>query len=165
GTYTYRVAEGEPYEGAVILPSATVRPSPSRTAGTGPSPRPTGGSSPAPAPEAPAPAAPAPLPPADQGGTGAAPLPPLVGGAETAPLDGLLGLPPGVADPQVRAPDLPPVQALEGPLPGADTSRALGLPATLAALGAVGVASLLVRVLLAEPAAARRRPLTPVFAD
>jgi hypothetical protein len=48
------------------------------------------------------------------------------------------------------------LQPAPGPLPGADTSRSLGLPAALAALAVLGVASLLVRVLLAEPAARRR---------
>jgi hypothetical protein len=47
-------------------------------------------------------------------------------------------------------------------LPGVGTSRPFGLPAALAALAAVGVASLLVRVLLAEPAAARTPGFAPV---
>lgn len=53
--------------------------------------------------------------------------------------------------------------ATQGPLPGASTSRPLGLPSALAVLAALGVTSLLVRVLLAEPAAApslRRAPVT-----
>jgi hypothetical protein len=74
--------------------------------------------------------------------------------------DPLLAAPPSVS------PTLPPVQAVQGPLPGAGTSRELGLPTALAVLAAVGVASLLVRVLLAEPAAGgrgeRERGLAPV---
>lgn len=55
-----------------------------------------------------------------------------------------------------RAPSAPPPgQAVVGPLPGEPTPRPLGLPTALAALGVFGVGSLLVRVLLAEPAAAR----------
>lgn len=66
-----------------------------------------------------------------------------------------------VSAPAVGA-ERPAVEALHGPLPGASTSRGFGLPATLAVLAVVGVASLLVRVLLAEPSAQRRRPLAPV---
>lgn len=74
----------------------------------------------------------------------------------------LLGDAPVVVSPQTAS-DRRPVQALQGPLPGGGTSRALGLPATLAALAAAGVVSLIVRVLLAEPAAARvARPLATV---
>jgi hypothetical protein len=53
--------------------------------------------------------------------------------------------------PSFAAAALPPVQAVPGPLPGEPTSRPLGLPAALAALAVLGVASLIVRVLLAEP--------------
>lgn len=119
------------------------------------------------------PAQPAPLaPPTGPVGSGATSLPGLTGSVDLdalgAPLAADAVVPPAVADlladagaPQTAA-ELPPVQALQGPLPGAGTSRPLGLPATLAALAAVGVASLLVRVLLAEPAAARSRGLAAV---
>jgi hypothetical protein len=43
-----------------------------------------------------------------------------------------------------------------GRLAGAPTARGLGLPTTVAAVLVAGVASLLVRLLLAEPAAGRR---------
>jgi hypothetical protein len=70
----------------------------------------------------------------------------------------VVGLPEVPPVPEASAPAGPLVQAQPGPLPGVGTVRGVGLPATLAALAVVGVASLLVRVLLAEPAA-RRGPL------
>lgn len=63
---------------------------------------------------------------------------------------------PDAAQESVTAAGLPPVQAVEGPLPGEPTSRPLGLPVALAVLAALGVASLIVRVLLAEPVAQDR---------
>jgi plastocyanin len=71
---------------------------------------------------------------------------------------------PYIAAPLEQAPS---VAALPtGSLPGVDTGRDRGLPAVLAALLVVGVVSLLVRVLLAEPAARRvpeaARGLRPV---
>ena len=134
---------------------------------------------PAPAPAAPSPAA-AP-PPADTAGldapaappaeapVAASDLPPLVSGLEAppAPLDEPL-VPPSVALPGTAAPTPAArrevVAAEPGPLPGVGTSRGVGLPATLAALAVVGVASLLARVLLAEPAAQPGAP-RPVAAS
>jgi hypothetical protein len=112
-----------------------------------------------------APPAPAPAPPAPAGGSADGPS--LAGGIAPAPLDGGLEgtlVPPSIADgfgtqPPVAAPGEQ-VQALRGPLPGGANARGFGLVAVLAALGVVGMASLLVRVLLAEPAA--RRPLLAV---
>jgi hypothetical protein len=164
------------FTGTVVVASPPAQqpppqdPPPAPGSGAPPPPPPAdGGGAPAPAPGAPDAA---PAPPA-QGGEGAAPLPPLVGGVGTAPIDGLLSsgpvVPPAIADMfgetgplPSAAPPREPVQALQGPLPGAGTSRPLGLPAAIAALAAVGVASLLVRVLLAEPSAQRGRPLAPV---
>lgn len=138
----------------------------------------------APAPPLPAPAAPAPPPPAPPAPPAAAPAPASAPAAPAGSLAGLTGsaglgglqqpvpggvVPPAFADllaeagvepPQAEGP--PPVQALQGPLPGETTLRALGLPAALAALAAVGVVSLLVRVLLAEPVARTARGFTPV---
>lgn len=121
-------------------------------------PSPASDPAPAPAPAAPAPAQPAP--------TTAAPAPsrtaaPSSAVAAPAPLDLPVPSPTGEIASQLPTPDVadeadegpPPVQALRGPLPGALTSRGIGLPAALAAVAALGVASLLVRVLLAEPAA------------
>lgn len=121
---------------------------------------------PAPAPPPPPPPPPAPAPPdaSTPGSAGSVDL-----GQLTAPVGEVPVVPPAVADllreggtPLPTEPDLPLVQAIDGPLPGVGTSRPLGLPAALAALAAVGVASLIVRVLLAEPAADRSRGLTPV---
>lgn len=142
------------------------------TAPPGPSPAPAGRTAaPAPTPAAAPPPPPGTAAPAPAAAAAPAPLPPLVGGVQTAPLGGLPPLPgtapsvagapvPVTAPPATALPvtALPAVQALPGPLPGAPTDRGLGLPATLAALAAAGVGSLLVRVLLAEPAA-RRRPV------
>lgn len=139
----------------------------------------------APAPP-PAPAAPAPAPPAPPAPPAAAPAPasPAAPPATAGSLAGLTGsvglgglqqpVPGGVVPPAFRDllagagvepttadPGPPPVRALQGPLPGETTLRALGLPAALAALAAVGVASLLVRVLLAEPVARTARGFTP----
>jgi plastocyanin len=141
----------------------------------------------APAPPAPAPAAPAPpappaaAPPAPPAPAPAPAVPPTTAGS-LAGLTGSVGLgglqqpvpggfvPPAFSDllseagvePETAEPGPPPVQALKGPLPGETTLRALGLPASLAALAAVGVASLLVRVLLAEPVVRTARGFTPV---
>jgi plastocyanin len=123
------------------------------------------------------PAQPAPPPPAAAAppapsGDGSAGFPGLIGTADPgalaqAPAEGLV--PPAIAEafPETTttapsAPTAPQVQALEGPLPGEGTNRALGLPAALAALAALGVGSLLVRVLLAEPAAQPGRAFAPV---
>ena len=70
-------------------------------------------------------------------------------------------LAPTPAGPSPRAAGPPQVSsparlAVVGDLPGPGSPRGLGLPAVLAAVLVLGVASLLVRVLLAEPAARRR---------
>ena len=70
-------------------------------------------------------------------------------------------LAPTPAGPSPRAAGPPQVSpparlAVAGDLPGPGSPRGLGLPAVLAAVLVLGVASLLVRVLLAEPAARRR---------
>lgn len=171
GTYTYRVAEGEPHEGSVVLPAA-------------------GGVQPAPAPASPAPQ-PQPQPSSEPGGAGPAPAasptggtgtaqPPIPGGfgtldTEPPPMPGGLAPPPAIALPDLpaesagplpeTAPELVPEEdsqagttatALPGRLGSPPTARGFGLPAALAAVLAAGIASLLVRLLLAEPAARRR---------
>jgi plastocyanin len=122
--------------------------------------------------------APAPPPPGPTPVTTSSPadLSGLLGGVAAAPLDGALPddpvVPPALVDLGLEpddddtadADDRPLVQAAPGPLPGTGTSRGFGLPASLAALAAVGVASLLVRVLLAEPSARTARPLLRVTA-
>jgi plastocyanin len=66
---------------------------------------------------------------------------------------------PGLSAPQIAAPALP-LPLPIGSLPGVATDRSYGLPAALALVSIVGVVSLLVRALLAEPAA-RRQPALP----
>lgn len=157
GTYTYRVAEGEAYEGSVVLPAPSPKPSPSK-AGTSPKPSP-----------APKPASPSPSPVG--GGTAS---PPVTGGfgtlGEPSPAPGGVAPPPAIALPELpgetagpqpeTAGEPDPVATTAAAVPGRlgspPTARGYGLPAVLAAVLAAGVASLLVRLLLAEPAARRR---------
>ena len=75
-----------------------------------------------------------------------------------APLPALAPPPAGPSPRAARPPQVsPPARlAVAGDLPGPGSPRGLGLPAVLAAVLVLGVASLLVRVLLAEPAARRR---------
>ena len=75
-----------------------------------------------------------------------------------APLPALAPTPAGPSPRAVWPPQVtPPARlAVAGDLPGPGNPRGLGLPAVLAAVLVLGVASLLVRVLLAEPAARRR---------
>ena len=162
GTYTYRVAEGEPYAGSVTLAGpngVTPAPRPSRAA-----PKPSSGTSP---PAAPSPAA------SPTGGTGTA-APPVTGGFGSvdplpSPADALAP-PPAIALPELPAESAGPLPetapepeadaagplAVPGRLGAPEGYRGYGLPAALAAVLAAGVASLLVRLLLAEPAARRR---------
>lgn len=104
------------------------------------------------------------------GSTGSSPVQipgdPLAPAIAPPPLadDGPLPLPYIAAAPGDEAPS---VAALPtGSLPGVDTGRDLGLPAVLGALAIVGLVSMIVRVLLAEPAARRpaeaHRGLRPV---
>jgi plastocyanin len=159
GVYTYRVAEGEAYEGSVVRPGPTT-------------PRPSPAASPRPGSTAPSPAAqPAPSP---TGGTGTGegpqigslgPLPtqePPAQGDAPAPNIALPELPGESAGPDPQTAPEPEVgpttaAAVPGNLAGPPTSRGYGLPAALAAVLAAGVASLLIRLLLAEPAARRAR--------
>ncbi|MBC7373944.1 MAG: hypothetical protein H7323_08140 [Frankiales bacterium] len=171
GAYGFTVFQNEqPFTGTVTLPApgtAAPRPvaSPSRGGSTGGSPsvQPSAAASPS----ASSSGSPA-------GGTGAASLPPLSGGfgavdTVPSPVPGgiaqapTLAAPPGEVPgpaPQTTGDPTPPpalqaARAVQGDLPGAGTSRGDGLPAVLAAVLAAGVASLLVRLLLAEPAARR----------
>lgn len=172
GTYSYTVLEQETpdtaaYRGTVVLPAP-------RGAVTPASPAPRPASSPASSPS-----------PAATGGSGTAAAPPLTGGfgsgGQPAPAptggDGV-ALPPALAPPLVgeapagsgpvpSAAPAPPTARLAAPavpgeLAGARSTRSLGLPAALAVVLAAGTASLLVRLLLAEPAARRPRTVGPV---
>ncbi len=159
GTYTYRVAEGVPYEGSVQLRSA-VAPRPSK-AGTTPKPAQNTAPKPASSPT---------------GGSGTAQTPPVAGGfgtlgAPSTPAPGGIAPPPAIALPELPGetagplPEAAPAPEVEqaGPLAvpgrlGAPAGyRGYGLPAALAVVLAAGIASLLVRLLLAEPTARRRR--------
>ena len=86
--------------------------------------------------------------PVPRQGEGEAALPPALGGSDAASSVSVPSLA-GTAPPPARL-------AVAGGLPGPGSPRGLGLPAVLAAVLVLGVASLLVRVLLAEPAARRR---------
>ena len=165
GTYRYQVAQDAPFQGSVVVPASTrpsAQPSPTRRGSTG-------------ATASPAPTAEPMAPPAGSGGAGEAGPPPLQGGVgavDTAPqpTPGGVALPPTLAAPLVpgeslRArtpqtaaeaagePSPAPLgaAAVRGDLPGAGSTRGLGLPAALAIVFAAGVISLLVRLLLAEP--------------
>lgn len=170
GTYGFTVFQGEdPFNGAVVLPAPRSSPAPRASAG------PTRGASAAPSPAAVGSASPTPSP-SVTGGTGATALPPLPGGfgssgtvpspvpggtAQLPDLAPVLPLLPGeTAGPSPEtagepSPSPAVITAVRGDLPGAGTSRGYGLPAVLAAVLAAGIASLLVRLLLAEPPARR----------
>lgn len=155
-------------------PSTSPQPDGEQAAGPGASPSASGSpaapgtsaDSPAASPGAPAPAggtgSTGPLPlDGGFGSTGSAPVPipgdplaPAIAPPLLLPDEGPLPLPYIAAAPGDEAPS---VAALPtGSLPGADTGRDLGLPSVLGALAIAGLVSMIVRVLLAEPAA--RRP-------
>jgi plastocyanin len=172
-----------PSEGGAPAPGSSSGPS-SQQGGSSTPPSgsaPAANSAPAAAPP-PAPAAPGPAPvapeapgPAPTGGTGTTRPLPLDGGfgsfgSSPTPIPGLDPLAPAIAPPLELAAEAPAplpevaaatptrapgVAALPiGSLPGSPTGREYGLPAVLAAVSIVGVVSLLVRVLLAEPVTA-----------
>lgn len=154
GTYTYRVAEGEAYEGSVVLPAPSPKPSPTK-AGTSPKPSPAPAANPAPSPTGGSGTA-------EPGGFGTLGDPsPAPGGVAPPPAIALPELPGETAGPEPETAGEPdPVATTAAAVPGRlgspPTARGYGLPAVLAAVLAAGVASLLVRLLLAEPAARRR---------
>ena len=175
GAYGFTVFQNEaPFTGTITLPApGTAVPRPATSPSTGSS---SGGSTKASPTSQPSsqPSGAASASPAPAGGTGAAALPPLSAGfgavdpapspAPGAPAPAiapdLLALPGEVPAPQaagkaVASPTPLTNSAIQGDLPGTGTSRGYGLPAVLAAVLAAGVASLLVRLLLAEPAARR----------
>lgn len=165
GTYTYRVAEGAAHAGSVVLPASA---GPGTTGGAKPASSPSGG--PTGSVGSPSPSA------SPAGGNGTAAAPPISGGfgslgIPTEPSSGGLAPPPAIALPDLPveaagpAPEMAPdlgtdlAAASVGRLASPPTMRGYGLPAALAAVLAGGTASLLVRLLLAEPAARRRAPL------
>lgn len=158
GEYDYRGVNLDSFSGKVVVPGGTTPTPP-------PPPAPSRSASPAPAPSPSASAAPS-APPASPTDPGASP-PPLAGsfpGVSPSPLAG--GAPsPNVAPvlPGVESAAPPPggpaVAVARGRLPEPATGRRYGLPAALALVAVLGVGSLLVRLLLAHPAA--RRPVQP----
>lgn len=177
GRYSYTATRGgKTFQGSVVVPEPAASAAPSPSAAASPS---AGAAAPPPPVASKAPAAvPAPPPPA--GGSGSAALPPLTGGfgsvGAPAPMPG--GIAPA---PSLALPLLPEQQQAFGPLPatapaptigalrttavagdlaGQPTLRGYGLPTAIAAVLAGGVLSLLVRLLVADPAAARVRRFT-----
>jgi plastocyanin len=153
GTYLYEGKNLDSFSGQVVVPSAT-GPVPTKSPTAKPA------ASRTPAPQQSTTASPSPT-----GGTGNIGPPPLAGGIipPPSPLGGGSVPAPNVA-PTLAGEELPtvepsgPVVAIgHGRLPEPPTGRKYGLPAALAAVGAVGVASLLVRLLLAHPAARRAK--------
>lgn len=171
GEYLFEGVNLDSFKGKVVVPAA---PSPAASPRTS--------SAPAPAASSPSPASSPASSPADSpAGSSPAPAPESTGGSGTAggPLIGggfgSGGVPLASASPGGPAPDVAPVlpgsedgaaspsadepgviTAL-GRLPEPATARRYGLPAALAAVGVAGVGSLLVRLLLAHPAARARR--------
>ena len=160
GEYLYEGINLDDFTGKVVIPapsSPAASPTRPRPASSPAAPPPQPASSPEPG-QSPA------AEPSPTGGTGAV-GPPLIGG----------GLPSLAPSPGGPAPDIAPalpgeepspeptstdpaVLASPGRLPEPVTARRYGLPAALAAVAAAGVGSLLVRLLLAHPAARARRP-------
>ncbi len=147
GEYRYQGANLDDFTGKVVVPAATT-PAGSPAASTPPAASaPPAGTSPSPS-------------PSSTGGTGAASAPGFGGGA-------VGGFPSGSPSASLPAPQVAPV--LPGETPSASAgpagvlaepgrlreavgARRFGLPAALAAVGALGVGSLLLRLLLAQPA-------------
>ena len=167
GEYLYEGVNLDSFTGKVVVPgTASPAPAPTRaSAAPAPSRSAAPGGSPA--------ASPSPT-----GGSGSVGAPPLSGGFGTGGFPSV-GPSPGGPAPAV-APVLPGEQASAAPqstaqavavapgrLPEPATARRYGLPAALAAVAAAGVGSLLVRLLLAHPAARGRRrlPGPPVTVD
>jgi plastocyanin len=159
GEYVYEGKNLDSFTGKVVVPSGTTTsptptvsksapPPPSRSA----SPRSSAGTASA----------------SPTGGTGVGGPPPLAGGFGTiggskSPRPGQTGPAPNVAPTLAgegvtqTEPSGPAVAIGTGRLPEPPTGRRYGLPAALAAIAAAGVASLLVRLLLAHPAAGRAK--------
>jgi plastocyanin len=150
GDYLYQGVNLDNFKGKVVVPApASPKSSPKpRPAASSPAARPSRAASPA--------ASPSPT-----GGSGSV-GPPLIGGG--LPSGRPSGAPaPNVAPvPRVGTTNAPPsptgpvVDVAQGRLPEPSTARKYGLPAALAAVAAAGVGSLLVRLLLAHPAARDR---------
>jgi plastocyanin len=152
GTYTYEGRNLDTFTGKVVVPGAaspapaaspTAKPAPSKSAA--PAQSPTASASPV-------------------GGSGNVGPPPLAGGIIPPPSP-TGGVPAPNVAPTLAGEEIPSPQASaeaavavgHGRLPEPPTGRKYGLPAALAAVGVAGVASLIVRLLLAHPAARRAK--------
>ncbi|MDX6198820.1 MAG: hypothetical protein QOJ79_1971 [Actinomycetota bacterium] len=149
GTYLYEGKNLDSFSGKVVVPSAaTPAPATSPTA----KPRPSTSA----APQRSAAASPSPT-----GGTGDLGPPPLAGGvipppsppAGTGPAPNVAPTLAGEEVPTAEPSGDPAVAVGHGRLPEPPTGRKYGLPAALAAVAVAGVVSLLMRLLLAHPAA------------
>jgi len=173
GEYLYEGVNLDSFKGKVVVPAV---PAPAPAGSSTPAPKPAGSAPPGSSGGNSSPAASPTASPASTGGSGSAGGPSLggfgsVGGPQFpvapsagAPAPNVAPLLPGEVLPSAgaTAPAGPVVVAAPGRLPSSATARRYGLPAALAAVAAAGVASLLVRLLLAHPAArARRRTARP----
>jgi plastocyanin len=152
GTYLYEGRNLDSFTGKVVVP-AGASPAPAKS----PTAKPAPSTSVAPKPSATA-------SPSPTGGSGNIGPPPLAGGVIPPPSPpGGTGPAPNVA-PTLAGEDVPSAEPSgaavavgHGRLPEPPTGRKYGLPAALAAVGVAGVASLLMRLLLAHPAARRAK--------
>jgi plastocyanin len=151
GTYTYEGKSLDSFTGKVVVPTAA-SPAPATSPSAKPAPSKSA------APQKSATASPSPT-----GAAGNVGPPPLAGGIIPPPSSRGGGPAPNVA-PTLAGEDVPTAEPSgsavaigHGRLPEPPTGRKYGLPAALAAVGAAGVASLLMRLLLAHPAARRAK--------
>ncbi|MDT7570923.1 MAG: hypothetical protein QOE05_1097 [Actinomycetota bacterium] len=147
GTYLYEGKNLDSFSGKVVVP-----------AGSSPAPAKSPTAKPAPSKSA-APASSPAASPSPTGGAGNIGPPPLAGGVIPPPSPLAGGPAPNVA-PTLAGEEVPSAEPSgdavavgHGRLPEPPTGRKYGLPAALAAVGVAGVVSLLVRLLLAHPAA------------
>ncbi len=159
GTYLYEGANLDSFTGKVVVPAPTTgAPAPARSQPS------SGGDDSTPAPASPSPSA----SPSSTGGSGSAQAPafggfgpgglPLASPTPGGPAPDVAPVLPGEEPATAPAsPGTPGIAASPGRLPEASTARAYGLPIALATVAAVGVASLILRLLLAQPAARPRR--------
>ncbi len=178
GTFTYEVAQDEPFRGSIVLPKpggTSPAATPRASAAPGGPASPAAGASPQ------ADASPSPTP---TGGTGTA-RPPVTSGFDSlgipsspapegvAPAPAIAGLLPTTEDAPAPGVEVAPEAtggsadpsaqpAVAADLPGADSQRALGLAAVVAVVLTTGVVSLLVRLLLAEPSVRAAGPVVTV---
>jgi len=164
GQYDYQGANLDTFTGQVVVPGSTTA-SPTAPPRSSSAPAPSGSSEASPS-SSPSPSTVVVVPPPLAGGFGTIGVPPAPGSRVLPP-----AIAPNVAPTrsgESRAssqPDGGAVAIGSGRLPEPATGRRYGLPAALAVVASVGVASLLVRLLLAHPAARRPRGEVGVTVD